>query len=34
MTEVKQSRYWNIVAGVCNLRRAKELGIQDVFDYP
>ena len=34
MTEVKQSRYWNIVAGICNLRRAKELGIQDVFDYP
>ena len=33
MTADKQSRYWNIVAGLCNLRRATELEIQGVFGY-
>lgn len=34
MTAIKQSRYWNIVAGICNLRRATELEIQDILGYP
>ena len=29
----KQTRYWNIVSGGCNLRRATELGIQGKFGY-
>lgn len=32
-TATKQSRYWNIVAGLCNLRRAEELQILHVFGY-
>lgn len=34
MTQTKQSIYWNIVAGICNLRRAYSLNIQFVFGYP
>lgn len=34
MTASQQSHYWQIVAGLCNLRRATELEIQDVFGYP
>ena len=34
MSAEKQSDYWNIVAGLCNLRRATELDIQSIFDYP
>ncbi len=34
MTECKQSLYWNIVAGICNLRLATSLGIQQIFGYP
>ena len=33
MTPAKQSRYWNIAAGLCNLRRATELEIKEIFDY-
>lgn len=33
MTANKQTRYWNIVAGLCNLRRATELNIQTLFGY-
>jgi len=33
MTSNKQTRYWNIVAGLCNLRKATELNIQDLFGY-
>lgn len=33
MTSDKQTRYWNIVAGLSNLRRATELNLQDLFGY-
>ena len=33
MTATKQSRYWNIVAGVCNLQRIEELGITSIYRY-
>lgn len=33
MTPAKQSRYWNIVAGLCNLRRSTELEIKQLFGY-
>jgi len=33
MTPAKQSRYWNIAAGLCNLRRATELEIKELFGY-
>lgn len=33
MTPEKQSRYWNIAAGICNLRRATELEINKIFGY-
>lgn len=33
MSREKQSRYWKIVAGLCNLRRAQELQILHVLGY-
>ena len=33
MKATKQSRYWNIIAGICNLRRASELSILPIFGY-
>jgi len=33
MTATKQSRYWNIVAGICNLQRIEELGITSIYRY-
>lgn len=34
MSDKKQSIFWNIVAGICNLRRAFAFNIQYVFGYP
>ena len=32
MTPEKQSQCWNIVAGICNLRRSSELGIKELLE--
>ena len=33
LTSKKQSLFWNIVSGICNLRKATQLGIQQLFGY-
>lgn len=33
MNPQKQSLYWNIVAGICNLRKLEEIGLIHLFRY-
>ena len=33
MNADKQTKYWNIVAGLCNLRKIEELGLKHLFGY-
>ena len=34
MKATKQAQYWNIVAGICNLRKANKIGLNQLFGYP
>lgn len=33
ITPARHSRYWNIVAGICNMQRIEELKITSIYNY-